>query len=104
MAVTNAQEAEAVTVTDAGGATILFRDSDPTISCVLEEFAHVLQALGQRFADADALEMRCRREIEAKECLVRRQEHYGISDEENEETVHQLDEERMILKTLGARW
>jgi hypothetical protein len=69
---------------------------------VLEELAHVLQARKDRYADRDIQEMRCLREIEAKECLVARGPALGLPAEEDAATRRQLEEERAILESL--RW
>jgi len=98
------QGGEAVTVVDELGATILFRDECPTISCVLAEFAHLLQESRHRFADLDVRELRCRREIEAKECLVERRDYLRIDADEHDATLQQLAEERENLRRLLERW
>ena len=104
VAVLAAQGGEAVTIACDDGATVLFRDATPTSSAVLEELAHVMQHAHGSFADCDLREMLCRREIEAKECLVKRQAHYGISDVENEVTLQQVDMEQRTLGKLKERW
>jgi hypothetical protein len=72
------RRAEADTIADGVGATLLFRDPDPSASAVLEEFAHVMQARQNRFVDEYADEMNCLREVEVKGCLVEHRRRLGI--------------------------
>jgi hypothetical protein len=102
LAMLRLQGGEAVTIADDAGATILFGSKEPTTSAVLEELAHALQHRKARFSDRDVREMRCLREIEAKECLVARATSLEIPAGEDASTRRQLDEERAILETL--RW
>lgn len=93
-----------MTIGDDRGATILFRDVDPSASAVLEEIAHALQHQGGRFAELDARVMRCRREIEAKGCLIEHEARLGIPREETRVTQAQFDVEWRILEDLEKRW
>ncbi len=95
---------EAVTWEVDGGTIILFRDTKPTISAVLEEVAHALQAVQGRFADEDARIMVCKREIEAKECLIKHRCNLEIPASEDAVTRQQLDEERSELERLQEKW
>jgi hypothetical protein len=95
--------AEGWTMPGDDGATILFRDAVPTISVVLEEVAHALQAAQHRFEDMDAMEMNCHREIEAKQCLIDRRERLGIPEVEDQDTREQLAREHRELERLQER-
>lgn len=86
------------------GATILFRDESPTLSAVLEEFAHVAQYREGRFRDYDARLMACLMEIEAKECLIDRKMAFGIPDDEHARTTELLQQERAKLESLEPYW
>lgn len=98
------QGGEAVTLGDDCGVTILFRDPHPSASSVLEEVTHALQHLSQRYAELDALEMQCRREIEAKGCLTEKESRLDIPPDEAATTRTQLAEERRRLEALERRW
>jgi hypothetical protein len=95
-------DGEAVTYADDAGATILFRSNEPTISAVLEELAHALQARKKRFYDKDIQEMGCLQEIEAKECLLEHGAALGIPAQEEAITRGQIEKQRAILESL--RW
>ncbi len=98
-------EAEAVTwELDGGAKIIMFRDREPTISAVLEEVAHVLQAVQRRFADEDVRIMSCKREVEAKECLIMYAHNLGIPASEDALTRRQLDEQQRELERLQEKW
>lgn len=87
-----------------GGATILFRDLEPTASVVLEEVTHVLQAVEGKFVEDGVLIMTQRREIEVRECLVERRERLGIPEDEDRVSRKQLEEYRVELQRLLTRW
>jgi hypothetical protein len=95
---------EAVTEAFEGGPVILFRDAAPSRSAVLEELAHLAQHMAEHFVEHDALEMGCRREIEAKACLVDNRERLVISDSEDAATRQQLETERAMLRQLENRF
>jgi hypothetical protein len=67
---------------------------------VLEELAHVSQDMAQRFVDCDIREMTCRREIEAKQCLVDQCAIFGISPAEDAVTRRQLADEHAALRAI----
>lgn len=82
----------------------MFRDREPTISAVLEEVAHVLQAVQGRFADEDVRIMSCKREVEAKECLIKHAHNLGIPASEDALTRGQLDDQQRELERLQEKW
>lgn len=96
--------AEGWTMPGEDGATILFRDATPTVSVVLEEATHALQAARHRFEEEDAQEMNCLREIEAKQCMIEHRERLGIPEAEDRETREQLARENELLERLRQRW
>jgi len=98
------QNAEGVTVQDELGATILFRDAEPTVSVVLEEVTHVLQEREHRFGHEDGLVTMCQREIEVRECLIRNREQLGIPEAEDDVSKQQLEAYQVDLERLLARW
>lgn len=98
------QAAEGVTIHGDGGATILFRDREPSISVVLEEVTHVVQAIKGRFAEEDARVMSCMREIEVREHLLERGERLGIPREEDDVSRRQLSDYRADLERLLEKW
>jgi hypothetical protein len=98
------RRAEADTIADGVGATLLFRDPDPSASAVLEEFAHVMQARQNRFVDEYADEMNCLREVEVKGCLVEHRRRLGIREEEDLATRLQLKDSQRELERLRQRW
>ena len=91
------QDAEGVTIQDETGATILFRNAEPTVSVVLEEVTHVLQEIGRRFVHQDALVTMCFREIEVRECLILHGERLGIPEAEDAVSKTQLERYQMDL-------
>jgi hypothetical protein len=95
---------EGYTMHGDGGATILFRDLEPTASVVLEEVTHVLQAVEGKFVEDGVLIMTQRREIEVRECLVERRERLGIPEDEDRVSRKQLEEYRVELQRLLTRW
>ncbi|MCK6590727.1 MAG: hypothetical protein L6Q76_24460 [Polyangiaceae bacterium] len=90
--------AEGYTMHGDGGATILFRDLEPTASVVLEEVTHVLQAVERRFEEDGVLIMTQRREIEVRECLIERRGRLGLPEEEDRVSRMQLEEYRKELQ------
>jgi hypothetical protein len=62
----------------------------------------VLQHERESFSEYDLEEMICRREIEAKECLVRGKARFGISPDENAETITQLEQYRRRLENIES--
>lgn len=98
------QDAEGVTIQDDQGATILFRDSNPTVSVVLEQVTHVLQEIEHRFAHRDGLVTMLRREVEVRECLIQNRERLGIPKAEDDVSRQQLQAYKTDLERLLARW
>lgn len=96
--------AEGCTIQDDVGATILFRDPEPTTSVVLEEFAHVLQAIEGKFVADGVLIMMQKREIEVRECLIEHRDRLGIPEDEDRASREQLEEYRGELQRLSTRW
>ena len=98
------QDAEGVTIQDDQGATILFRDAEPTVSVVLEEVTHVLQEMEHRFEHRDGLVTMARREVEVRECLIQNRERLGIPEAEDDVSRQQLQGYKTNLERLLARW
>jgi len=99
------QNAEAATLQDENGATLLFRDTQPTISAVLEEVTHVLQGIEHRFEHPqDELVTMGRREIEVRECLIQHRERLGIPESEDDVSRKQMKIYRADLERRLAEW
>ena len=98
------QNAEGAIIQDDQGATILFRDAEPTVSVVLEEVAHVIQEREHRFVHRDVLITIEKREIEVRECLIQNRERWGIPEAEDAVSRQQLQACEAKLEKLLARW
>jgi hypothetical protein len=98
------QDAEGLTIQDENGATILFRDAEPSLSVVLEEVTHVLQEIEHRFVHKDALVTMYQREIEVRECLILHCERLGIPEAEDCASKAQLEGYRANLERRLASW
>lgn len=82
------------------GIDVLFRSEQPSVSESLEEFAHVLQALGKRYRELPIREMRVRCELEVHECLDQNGRRLELPDVERAETRKLLEQDRRELAAV----
>ena len=82
---------------------VILLGKEPTVSAVLEEHAHVLQAHRSRFSDAPTGEQILLREIEVAECLEDHSDQFAIPEVERARTVGLLQQYRNELAAI-RRW